>query len=93
MITVKECRKILKENGYEGIEDMTDERILELRDFLYHLARIPTHNRNPRLCLENEATVLHPTAKEKRAQRYRPNHNPSQPRGSVEGGEEWGSGE
>ena len=40
MITVKECRKILKENGYEGIEDMTDERILELRDFLYHLARI-----------------------------------------------------
>ena len=40
MITVKECRRILKENGYEGIEDMTDERILELRNYLYHLAKL-----------------------------------------------------
>lgn len=30
----------MKENSYEGIEDMTDEHILELRDFLYHLTRI-----------------------------------------------------
>ena len=48
MITVKECRKILKENGYEGIEDMTDERILELRDFLYHLARIQIEDEEKR---------------------------------------------
>ena len=40
MMTVKECRKILKKNGYEGLEDMTDERILELRDFLYHLTKL-----------------------------------------------------
>ena len=40
MITVKECRRILKENGYEKIEDMTDERILELRNYLYHLAKL-----------------------------------------------------
>jgi len=44
MITVKECRRILKENGYKGIEDMTDERILELRDFLYHLAKLQIEN-------------------------------------------------
>ena len=44
MITVKECRKILKENGYKGIEDMTDERILELRDYLYHLAKLHIEN-------------------------------------------------
>lgn len=48
MITVKECRKILKENGYEGIEDMTDGRILELRDFLYHLARIQIEDEEKR---------------------------------------------
>lgn len=49
MITVKECRKILKENGYEGIEDMNDERVLELRDFLYHLARIQIEDEEIRL--------------------------------------------
>lgn len=49
MLNVKECRKILKENGYEGIEDMTDERILELRDFLYHLARIQIEDEEKRL--------------------------------------------
>ena len=49
MMTVKECRKILKENGYEGIEDMTDERILELRDYLYHLARIQIEDEEIRL--------------------------------------------
>ena len=49
MLNVKECRKILKENGYEGIEDMTDERILELRDFLYHLARMQIENEEKRL--------------------------------------------
>ena len=49
MITVKECRKILEENGYEGIEDMTDERILELRDFLYYLARIQIEDEEKRL--------------------------------------------
>jgi len=49
MLNVKECGKILKENGYEGIEDMTDERILELRDFLYHLARIQIEDEEKRL--------------------------------------------
>ena len=49
MMTVKECRKILKENGYEGIEDMTDERILELRDFLYHLAKLQIEDEEKRL--------------------------------------------
>ena len=49
MMTVKECRKILKENGYEGIEDMTDERILELRDFLYHLVKLQIEDEEKRL--------------------------------------------
>ncbi len=49
MLNVKECRKILKENGYEGIEDMTDERIMELRVFLYHLARIQIEDEEKRL--------------------------------------------
>jgi hypothetical protein len=49
MLNVRECRKILKENGYEGIEDMTDERILELRDFLYHLARMQIEDEEKRL--------------------------------------------
>ena len=49
MITVKECRKILKDNGYEGIEDMTDERILELRDYLYHLAKLQIEDEEKRL--------------------------------------------
>lgn len=44
MMTVKECRRILKENGYKGIEDMTNERILELRDYLYHLAKLQIEN-------------------------------------------------
>ena len=45
MLNVKECRKNLKENGYEGI----DERILELRDFLYYLARIQIEDEEKRL--------------------------------------------
>ena len=55
MISVKECRKILKENGYEVIEDMTDERILELRDFLYHLARIQIEDEEKRLAKSSNA--------------------------------------
>jgi len=39
----------LKENGYEGIEDMTDKRILELRDFLYHLAKLQIEDEEKRL--------------------------------------------
>lgn len=49
MLSVKECRRILKENGYEGIEDMTDERILELRDYLYHLAKLQIEDEEKRL--------------------------------------------
>ena len=41
--------ELMKENGYEGIKDMTDERILELRDFLYHLARIQIEDEEKRL--------------------------------------------
>ena len=33
MISIADCRSILKKNGYEGIDDMPDERIRELRDF------------------------------------------------------------
>ena len=49
MLSVKECRRILKENGYEGLEDMTDERILELRDYLYHLAKLQIEDEEKRL--------------------------------------------
>ena len=49
MLSVKECRKILKGNGYEGIEDMTDERLLELRDYLYHLANLQIEDEEKRL--------------------------------------------
>lgn len=39
----------MKGNGYEGIEDMTDERILELRDYLYHLAKLQIEDEEKRL--------------------------------------------
>ena len=39
MLTLQKCRQILKEAGYERLEELSDDRILELRDFLYQLAR------------------------------------------------------
>lgn len=36
MLTIKQCREKLNENGIE----FTDEQIVAIRDFLYKLARI-----------------------------------------------------
>ena len=46
-IGIKECRKILKENGYE--RELSDEEILQLRDFLYQLAEIQLEAENKQL--------------------------------------------
>jgi hypothetical protein len=44
MLSVKECRRILKENGYEKIDEITDEEVLELRHLLYQWAELQIEN-------------------------------------------------
>lgn len=46
-IGIKECRRILKENGYE--RDLSDEEIQQLRDFLYQLAEIQIEAENKQI--------------------------------------------
>ena len=46
-IGIKECRRILKENGYE--RELTDEEIQQLRDFLYQLAEIQIEAENKQI--------------------------------------------
>lgn len=44
MLSVKECRRILKENGYEKIDEITDDEVLELRHLLYQWAELQIEN-------------------------------------------------
>ena len=44
MISIKECRRILKENGYEKLDELTDEKLGEIRNLLYQWAELQMEN-------------------------------------------------
>jgi len=48
MLTLKECEKILRDNGYEMTEGFD---LRELRDFLYWLAKLQIENEEK--CTQN----------------------------------------
>ena len=49
MLSLKECEKILRENGFAMSEDLD---LRELRDFLYHLAALQIENEEK--CSKND---------------------------------------
>lgn len=44
MISIKECRRILMENGYEKLDELTDEKLGEIRNLLYQWAELQMEN-------------------------------------------------
>lgn len=40
MISLQRCRQILKKSGLAGIDEMTDEKLSDLRAKLYELAEL-----------------------------------------------------
>lgn len=55
MLTLKECEKILRDNGFEMPEDFD---LRELRDFLYWLAKLQIENEER--CAQNANKLLAP---------------------------------
>lgn len=42
MLSIDECKSILKENDYD--ENVTDEQVASIRDFLSHIAMVQLNN-------------------------------------------------
>lgn len=43
MLSIDECKSILKENDYD--ENVTDEQVASIRDFLSHIAMVQFNNK------------------------------------------------